>query len=103
MTTTRGSSEFRPDDKAEATSRAVALCTLCGAKQGPQGPVAEPQKAGTTPVHSVWCHVRQGLSSCESEPCSSEKKAGRFRVLTYLPEVMRELTLHVFHDAAAEL
>ena len=26
MTTTRGSSECRPDDKAEATSRFVALC-----------------------------------------------------------------------------
>ena len=28
--------------------------------------------------------IRQDLSSCESEPWSAKKKAGRFRVLTYL-------------------
>ena len=40
VTTTRGSSEFRPDGEAEARSRFVALC---GAKQEPQGFVAEPK------------------------------------------------------------
>ena len=49
VTTTRGSSECRPDEKAEATSRFVALC---GAKQKPQGFVAEPQKPVTTRAHS---------------------------------------------------
>ena len=49
VTTTRGSSECRPDDKAEATSRFVVLCD---AKQGPQGFVAEPQKPVTNRAHS---------------------------------------------------
>ena len=49
VTTTRGSSECRPDDKAEATSRFVVLCD---AKQGPQGFVAEPEKPVTFRAHS---------------------------------------------------
>ena len=49
VTTTRSSSECRPEDEAKATSRAVALC---GAKQGPQGFVADPQKPVTTRAHS---------------------------------------------------
>ena len=81
VSTTRGSSECRPDDKAEATSR---LVVLCDAKQGPQGFVADPKKPATIREHSCRVHVRQGLPSCESEPCSAKKKAGRFRVLTYL-------------------
>ena len=85
VTTTRGSSECRPDDKAEATSRFVVLCDV---KQGPQGFVADPKKPATIRAHSCRVHVRQGLCSCESEPCSSEKKAGRFRVLTYLASLL---------------
>ena len=81
-TTTCSSSECRPDGEAEATSRFVALC---GAKQGPQGFVADPKKPATFPEQRCRVHVRQDLSSCESEPCSAKKKAGRFRVLTYLP------------------
>ena len=82
-TTTCGSSECRPDGEAEATSRVVALC---GAKQGPQGFVADPKKPATFPEQRCRVHVRQDLSSCESEPWSAKKKAGRFRVLTYLAE-----------------
>ena len=69
MTTTRGSSECRPDGEAEATRRFVALR---GAKQGPQGFVADSQKAGTTLAHSVWCqlaaHVRPFWTAPPSVP-----------------------------------
>ena len=43
------------------------------------------KKPATFPEQRCRVHVRQDLSSCESEPCSAKKKAGRFRVLTYLP------------------
>ena len=55
------------------------------AKQGPQGSVTDPPKPSTIRVHSAWCHIYQGLSSCESELCSSEKKSGAVPVLTCLP------------------
>ena len=74
VTTTRGSSEYRPDGEAEATSRVVA----------------EPQKAVTFPAHSGRCHIRQDLSSCGSEPRSNEKKAGVVPALTYLPWPTRQ-------------
>ena len=54
VTTTRGSSQCRPDDKAEATSRLVALC---GAKQEPQGFVAEPESPATTRAHSYGYQI----------------------------------------------
>ena len=60
VTTTRGSSECRPDDKAEATSRFVVLCDV---KQGPQGFVADPKKPARFPGQRCRVHVRQDLSA----------------------------------------
>ena len=54
VTTTRGSSECRPEEEAKSTSRAVALC---GAKQEPQDFVADPQKPATTRAHSCGYQI----------------------------------------------
>ena len=81
VTTTHSSSECRPDGEAEATSQAVALC---GAKQGPQGFMAEPQNPATTRAH------RCGFTSAKICPDVDlsrvpAKKSGAVPVLTYLP------------------
>ena len=76
VTTTCSSSECQPDDEAETTSRVVALC---GAKQGPQGFVAE-QK----PRQGFRSNVA-GSTSASIYPAvdlsrvPTKKKAGRFR------------------------
>ena len=45
---------------------------LCGAKQGPQGFVAEPKKPATFPAHRCQFHVRKDLSSWGSENVPSK-------------------------------
>ena len=83
--------------KAEATSRLVALC---GAKQGPQGFVAEPQKPVTTGCIVAGATSAKDCPAVNLSRAQRKKKAGRFRVLTYLPEatdrVLKSMTITVY-------
>ena len=82
VTTARRSSECRPDDKAEATSRVVALC---GAKQGPQGFVAEPQKPAAQLLGRIVAGIKFSPYSVQMNLSRAPRKKKRGGSGTELP------------------